>query len=43
MDHPLTHLLREARLFVHTPGVVHVGIAQLLIRLLLKRGRGWLM
>ncbi len=41
MDHPFLHFLKEARLFVHTPWVVHLGIAQLLVRLLIRSGRNW--
>jgi len=39
MDHPSIHFFREARLFIHTPGIIHLGIVQLLVRLLLKKGR----
>jgi|GEM_PF-1241523 hypothetical protein len=39
MDHSSIHFLREARLFIHTPGIIHLGIVQLLVRLLLKKGR----
>jgi hypothetical protein len=43
MDHPFMYFLKEVRLFVHTPLVVHLGIAQLLARLLVRKGRNWLL
>lgn len=39
MNNPFIHFLREARLFIHTPGIVHLVIMQLLVRLLLKKWR----
>lgn len=33
MNDLFIHFLREARLFMHTPRVVHLGIMQLLLRL----------
>jgi len=36
MNTAYASLLQEARLFIHTPAVVHLGIVQLLWRLLRK-------
>ncbi|WP_298735194.1 hypothetical protein [uncultured Chitinophaga sp.] len=37
MNNPFISFMREARLFIYTPGIIHLGIVQLLVRLLLRK------